>query len=69
MIPYSLKEISKEKALSIINKHKEGYWEYAPFNSDFVYEGKDTKYGKRYEMIRANNICGRVTFEWGICSM
>lgn len=69
MIPKSLKKISKEEALSIINKHTEGHWEYEPFNSDFVYEGRKTKYGKRYEMIRANNICGRISFEHGICSM
>lgn len=68
-IPYTLKKIDEEKALSIINKHKEGYWEYQPFNSDFIYEGRMTKFGyRRMEMIRVDNICGRRTYEHAVVS-
>lgn len=68
-IPLTLKPIDEKKAMSIIKKHKEGYWEYQPFNSDFIFEGRMTKYGyRRMEMIRADNICGRKTFEYGVVS-
>lgn len=67
-IPKTLKEITKEKALSIIKKHPEGSWEGAPMNSDFVYEGRMTKYGyHRMEMVRASTGF-REVFEHGVCS-
>lgn len=68
-IPKRLKEITKENALSIIKKHPEGSWEGAPMNSDFVYEGRMTKYGyRRLEMIRVFKGCYKETYEWGVCS-
>ena len=68
-IPKTLKEITKEKALSIIKKHPEGSWEGVPMNSDFVYEGRMTKCGyRRNEMIRVSNLCGREICEHGVCA-
>ena len=67
-IPKRLKEITKDKALSIIKKHPEGSWDGVPMNSDFVYEGRMTKYGyRRLEMIRAYKGY-KETYEWGVCS-
>jgi len=67
--PKTLKEITEEKAKSIIGKHPEGRWEGIPFvNGDFVYEGRATKWGRRYEMIRVLNYCGRGSYEHGVVS-
>lgn len=68
-IPKSLKRIDHQKAMNIIKKHSEGYWEGTPFNSDFIYDGRMTKYGyKRSEMVRVSNICGSLIFEMGVVS-
>lgn len=66
-IPKTLKAIDQKKALGIIRLHPEGYWDGAPFHSDFIYNGRKTKYGyHRQEMIRAYDICGREKFEHGV---
>lgn len=44
-IPKTLKSISKEKAMALIEKHLKagtGYWEDSPMYSDFIY-GKDDR--------------------------
>lgn len=66
-IPKTLKPISKDKALALIAKHEKagtGSWEGSPNCSDFVYEGRMTKWGRRHEMIRPG-------YEWetGVVSM
>jgi len=71
-VPKTLKAIDEKKANSIINKHTKdgtGEWEYGAYESDFVYEGRQTKYGKRYEMLRPFTYCGKTTWEHGVCSM
>lgn len=68
--PKRLSPISREKAESIVKRHPEGHWEGVPWNSDFVYEGRLTKYGyHRYEMIRAftSNIYN--SYEHGVVSL
>ena len=63
-IPKSLKRIDHQKAMNIIKKHSEGYWDGTPFNSDFIYDGRN----KRSEMVRVSNICGSLIFEMGVVS-
>lgn len=59
-IPKTLKELDETKAMKIINKNTNGYWEGVPFNSDFIYGDK---------MIRVNCICGKRIFECGKIAM
>ena len=63
-IPKTLKNISEESARKIIDSHPEGYWDGAYMNSDFIYEGRK----RRFEMIRVDCICGRVSYSHGVVS-
>lgn len=67
-IPKTLTKIDEAKARKIIDSHPEGQWEYEPFNSDFIYEGRMlSKWGyRRMEMIRVSRIVGRCIFEHGV---
>lgn len=69
-IPKRLTSITRDKAESIVKKHPEGHWEGAPWNSDFIYEGRMTKNGyHRYEMVRAYSTPSYSNYEHGVVSL